>query len=111
MSTRPSQRLSIDDPRLTAFALGELEGSERAEIEQLLATCPECRQLVSELQELAGQLTQELQLESGESLTPAARAAITAASQPTPVAVAQPHRRRYSRWLLVWGGIASCAAA
>jgi Ca-activated chloride channel family protein len=111
MSTRPSQRISIDDPRLTAFALGELEGSERDEIERLLESSPECRQLVAELQELAGQLTQELQSESGEGLTPAAREAIAAASQPPAAAVASPRPHRLRRWVLICGGLASCTAA
>ena len=38
-----------DDPRLTAYVLGELDPSEHAAIETMLDECPECRQAVEEI--------------------------------------------------------------
>ena len=34
-------KLTIDDPKLTAYALGELDAAERADIERVLAQSPE----------------------------------------------------------------------
>jgi len=53
----------IDDPRLTAFALGELEGDEAREIESLLAREPEARRLVEEIKLTAGWLSEQLHRE------------------------------------------------
>jgi len=49
-----------DDPRLTAYALGELEGDEAARIEALLATDEAARRAVAELRELGAVLRDEL---------------------------------------------------
>src|SRR5262245_15533247 len=38
-----------NDPRLTAYVLGELDPSERADIEAMLSECSECRQAVGEI--------------------------------------------------------------
>ena len=38
-----------DDPRLTAYALGELDASERSAIEVLLSESPESRQFVEDI--------------------------------------------------------------
>ncbi|MEW6305645.1 MAG: von Willebrand factor type A domain-containing protein [Verrucomicrobiota bacterium] len=53
-------KLSPDDPKLTAYALGELNPAERADVERALADSPECRQAVEEIRELAGVLKDEL---------------------------------------------------
>jgi Ca-activated chloride channel family protein len=77
-----------DDPRLTAFALGELDGADRAEIEQLIADSPEAAALVKEIEETIGVLDGELAAEPTPELTEAQRAAIlegeaaTASSSP-----------------------------
>ena len=44
---------SLDDPRLTAYALGELEGEERAGVEAWLANHPEARRTVDEVRSAA----------------------------------------------------------
>src|SRR5262249_6556995 len=49
-----------DDPRLTAYALGELKGTERDEIERLVARSPAAKAEVEAIRELAGALTYEL---------------------------------------------------
>jgi len=43
-----------DDPRLTAFALGELEGPDRAEIEKFIAENREAEEWIQEIQKAAG---------------------------------------------------------
>jgi len=49
--------LTPDDPKLTAYALGELDASERAAVEAALANSPECRRTVAEIRALSGELT------------------------------------------------------
>ena len=51
--------MNVDDPRLTAYALGELSGKERAEIETLIAGSPEAQRFVNETQDFAEQLRTE----------------------------------------------------
>ena len=50
-----------NDPRLTAYALGESDPAERSEIEQLLADCEEARNYVAEIRQTAQWLAAELQ--------------------------------------------------
>lgn len=74
------QRAFEDDPRITAYALGELEGAEVAEVEALLAEHPAASELVDEVRELSGVLSNALEVEYADGaaplLSPAARAAI-----------------------------------
>jgi Ca-activated chloride channel family protein len=62
-----------DDPRLTAYALGELDPSQHPEIARLLAESEEARKYIDEIRQTARWLTEELQKEgrSAASLTPA----------------------------------------
>jgi Ca-activated chloride channel family protein len=53
-----------DDPRLTAFVLGELEPAESALIEAALIESAECRQAVEEIRLTSRLLTQQLHEES-----------------------------------------------
>ena len=65
--------MNIDpnDPRLTAYALGELEDeNERIEIEKALEHSEELRQTVEEMRETAGFLREELLKESSPGLSP-----------------------------------------
>jgi hypothetical protein len=52
--------MKIDDPRLTAYALGELSEEERRAIEQELARSPEAQAYVLETRQLAETLKSEL---------------------------------------------------
>jgi len=60
-----------DDPRLSAYALGELEGAERAAIEALVRDHPAAAAAVEEIRRLAGSLADALEGEAIE-LRPAA---------------------------------------
>lgn len=66
------------DPRLTAYALDELEPAERAEVEALLALDPAARAEVEAIRATAEMLGDELSAEAGEpaGLTPAQRSII-----------------------------------
>ena len=60
-----------NDPRLTAFVLGELEPSERADIEAMLQDSPEGRQATDEIRLTVGWLTERLQEEQASHSQPA----------------------------------------
>ena len=72
MSTNNSQDLA-NDPRLTAYALGELETSERVELERLLAVDPAAQRIVEEVRGTARLLETELATELGGGATPGLR--------------------------------------
>jgi Ca-activated chloride channel family protein len=61
----PNQ-LSPDDPRLTLYALGEMEPQEQARFEQLLEQDPAARQLVDEIRAMASTVTAALEQEPAE---------------------------------------------
>lgn len=60
--------IEIDDPRLTAYALGELEGAERADIERFVAASAEARAVVEEIRATAEVLSAGLGGEKGPEL-------------------------------------------
>src|SRR3954471_24450408 len=68
-------RLSPDDPRLTAYALGELDGDERAAVEAALRHDPSARAAVEGIRATAAQiesaLAGELDEETGAARQPA----------------------------------------
>lgn len=59
-------RIMKDDPRLTAYALGELEGDARAEVEAAVCAHPELRAEVDAIRALAGQVEDAM---SGEPVS------------------------------------------
>ena len=52
-------KINLDDPNLTAFALGELSGAEHAAMEQVVASSPEAQDFVAETQQLSRLLKSE----------------------------------------------------
>ena len=72
--------MSVDpnDPKLTAYALGELDEDERAQIEAQVAHSEELRRTVDEIRDTAKVLTEELQSEPVLSLTSDQRQVIEA---------------------------------
>jgi len=62
--------MNLDDPKLTAYALGELDEPERLTIAHAVAESAEAQRLVNEIQELAGALKNEFVAEL-EKETPA----------------------------------------
>ncbi|TWT49412.1 von Willebrand factor [Rubripirellula amarantea] len=65
-----------DDPRITAYVLGELDGSERDEFEQAMRESESLAQAVEEAREVTGQLAGLFESQSQRTLDPARRAAI-----------------------------------
>ncbi len=53
----------VDDPRLTAYALGELEGDERAAVEKLVLSDPRAAALVKDMRTTAGELERQFAAE------------------------------------------------
>ena len=68
--------ITPDDPRLTAYALGELDESERPEVEALIADDPEAVRLLAEILSTARLLSDHLQTEATPGLAPEHRQAI-----------------------------------
>ncbi len=59
----PNEILSADDPRLTAYALGELDGVEREVVEAAVRNDPLLQAAVAEIRSFAGELAQTLEAE------------------------------------------------
>ncbi len=76
--------ISHDDPRLTAYALGELPVSECAAIEQQLANNPELRAEVEQIRLLSGDLARDFAADLAQTpaLTKPQRATIVRAAKP-----------------------------
>jgi hypothetical protein len=56
-------KISIDDPKLTAYALGEMQATERVEFGRQLARSPELRATVEEIRAVAAALQSEFAIE------------------------------------------------
>jgi Ca-activated chloride channel homolog len=75
-------KINPNDPKWTAYVLGELDAKDRAEIEQLLETSAEARALVDELQMATTMLKDEFTGQSPVALNAAQRAEIRTAAEP-----------------------------
>ena len=75
--------MSIDpnDPKLTAYALGELDDTERAEVEAQLKESEAARQTVNEVRKTAALLARELKAEPALALSDDQRKAIKAKAE------------------------------
>jgi Ca-activated chloride channel family protein len=82
MSPNP---LSPDDPRLTAYALGEMEAAERREFEQLLAADPAAQAAVEEIRAAGAALTAALESEPAPAVHETAGRAAILPGGPGPV--------------------------
>jgi Ca-activated chloride channel family protein len=70
-------RFDLDDPRLTAYALGELDDdAEREALEAHIKSDPEASRFVDEIRATAELLTQHLRAEAGPALAESHRQAI-----------------------------------
>jgi Ca-activated chloride channel family protein len=94
-----------DDPRLTAYALGELDEVEHAEVETLLGDDADSRKEVEDLRAMARILTEQLRTEPAPTLSPEQRQVI---EKSTGIIASLP-KRNWSR--LVWPlAFAACLA-
>ncbi len=79
-------KLSADSPELTAYALGELNPAERAQVEAALHESPELRAEVMALQHTVGRLADEFAAEPSVALSVEQRAAIVGQAASLPAA-------------------------
>jgi hypothetical protein len=85
-----------DDPNLTAYALGELEGEERAAVEAQVAHSEEARRIVDETRAAAFVLSDELRKEANAwSLEELWRAVV--AMRQRALTIRMPHRSQWVR--------------
>ncbi len=59
--------INLDDPKLTAYALDELAGAEKAEMEAAVASSTEAQEFVRELRLLSGNLRAEYEANANRS--------------------------------------------
>jgi len=76
-----SRMMDPDDPRLTAYALGELDATERAEVARLLAESPAAQMAVAEIEQTVALLEARLGAEPCPELTSSQRGLIEQARQ------------------------------
>ena len=113
--------ISPEDPRLTTYALGEMETGERAAFEQLLAQDPAARRTVEEIRAFAGTLGGALEAEPAPVSQPVttesiAMAAIIAGRNPSvldggPLREAAPRMGQLLRFPQMYYVTAGLAAA
>src|SRR5688572_987936 len=102
-------RINPNDPKWTAYVLGELDEADRASVERLLEASAEARALVNELKASASALDDALASESPDLLTAAQRAAVSDAADASRArwfAHATPQLLTRWRW-----GLGAAAAA
>ncbi|HEX7618199.1 MAG TPA: von Willebrand factor type A domain-containing protein [Verrucomicrobiae bacterium] len=98
-------KITPDDPKLTAYALGELDKSERAAIEAELEKSAECRRAVEEIRETAAVLEKNLATEELPELAFAQQRKIENQLKES------VGRSKTSGWrFLLYGGMSAAAA-
>jgi Ca-activated chloride channel family protein len=103
-------KLSIEDPRLTAYALGEIEDpSERAEIERAVAAASELQAVVAAIRETGDLLIAGLASETAPTLSEFDKARLSQSAQPKVIERFAIDLRQ--KWPLVAGLAAACAVA
>ena len=86
-------RNDLDETKVTAYALGDLDDEERAVVEALIAASPDTRRDVEEIRAAAATLREAFASAPRHELTPDQRLAIEAAAARPPVAMVHPIRR------------------
>ncbi|HUT92281.1 MAG TPA: hypothetical protein VMY37_22490 [Thermoguttaceae bacterium] len=94
--------LDLNDPKLTAYVLGELDDADRAAVEKALESSPELRRAVEEIRRTANFLTEHLQSEPTPTLTPDQREAILQQSEEPALPTVTPTYKSWARRQLVF---------
>jgi Ca-activated chloride channel family protein len=93
--------ISPDDPKWTAYVLGELNGRERAQIEKELESSAQAREAIEEIRMTTDLLKYELAKEEDMGLSALQRQSISAATSP----------QRVRRPILRWAAMAASVSA
>jgi len=104
-------RLSPEDPRLTAYALGELPPEEAVVLEAALAHDPAARAFVEETRELAAQLRQALADEPIEAAADAVSPLPSRLDQLPPYDGGRSRILRFPQLYFIVGGLAAACFA
>jgi Ca-activated chloride channel family protein len=103
-------KLSIEDPRLTAYALDEIEdANERAEIERAIAASPELQAVVAATRKTGDLLIAGLARENTPTLSEFDKARLSQCAQPKLIKRLAVNLRQH--WHLVAGLAAACLVA
>ena len=103
-------KLSIEDPRLTAYALDEIEdANERAEIERAISASPELQAVVAAIRETGDLLIAGLARENAPTLSDFDKARLSQCVQPKLIKRFAVNLRQH--WHLVAGLAAACLVA
>jgi Ca-activated chloride channel family protein len=98
-----------DDPRITAYALGELSKEEAADLESKLSANPKLQETIASVQETAGILKQALSEEPAVGLTKQGRAAIEMRINTHEIDIASGKRTsRFAKVIWITSGLAAC---
>ena len=105
----------IDQLKLTAFALDELEPADRDAVEVLLADDPSARAFVAEVRQTAALLARHLETELDEGLDPTQHLDLEqrleqAARRPLPLPLPLPRKRSAERWNYAILGFSAAAS-
>lgn len=104
-------KITPDDPRLTAYLLGELSPEESATIERAAAADPALRLAISDLDMLTGYLEDTLKGSGGHALRPMQREAIRrAVCKESEGNVVEGSFKSNKQKSLLWPGLAVAAA-
>ncbi len=103
-------RDELDDPKVTAYALGDLDDKERSIVEAQMAGSEDSRKEVEEIRKTAAALREAFGSAPRHELTPEQRSAIEAATTRQPTGMV-PSGRRFPSPLRVAAVLASAAAA
>jgi hypothetical protein len=112
-----TKTFSADDHRLTAYALGELSGAERAEVEAMLKNDPEARAAVEEIRALAEKIEGALEAEAlAEPVINADGGSLSKETKGAKVLLRaeaggaeDPYRKKIVRFPYVWVGTLAAA--
>jgi Ca-activated chloride channel family protein len=99
-------KINLDDPNLTAFALGELPATEHAKMAEAVASSPEAQSFVAETQQLCRMLRAEY--EADRVSQPADAAARRPYPRSANIVRMEEERRSWSRYQ--WGSLAAALA-
>src|SRR5687768_10409193 len=100
-------RINSNDPKWTAYVLGELDEGERAAVERLLDASEEARALVSELKTMMAALEGALTSDVPQLLTPPQRTAVRMAAEAHGARQERPPAPVWMQWRWGLGAVAA----